>query len=209
MSWWRGAGMLAAAVVTAGYALAVHYSNSHPGSGAAGATLSLLPLLLPGWLLRRSWRPVWWVAAALGAALVIVAAWPLLTRNYPGLYLLQQLGAYLALGIGFGMTLRRGQIPLCTRIAAQVQRPLPEAVARYTRAVTLVWTMLFLMLALTLMATFLLLPLRLWSLYANFVAPLIIGMMFAAEALARRRALPPPQRTGLLAWLRLYLQGSA
>lgn len=204
----RGAGLALAVLASVGYALAVHYSNSHREYGALGAVLALLPLLLVAWIGRRSWRPLWWVAVAAGVALV-VAGWPLLTRNYPLLYLLQQLAVYVALAAGFGMTLREGQVPLCTRIAAQVQQPLPAAVADYTRGVTLAWTLLFAALAPLLVMGYLLLPLPLWSLCANFIAPLLMGAMFGGEALVRRWVLPPQQRAGMLATLRVYLKGGA
>lgn len=208
MNRWRGAGLALAVIASVGYALAVHYSNSHREYGALGAVLALLPLLLVAWLGRRSWRLLWWLAVAAGAALIVVG-WPLLERNYPLLYLLQQLAVYTALAVSFGMTLRDGQVPLCTRIAAQLHSPLPAAVAEYTRGVTLAWTLLFAVLALLLVLTYLLLPLPFWSVCANFIAPLLMGAMFGIEALARRWALPRQQRAGMLAAIRAYLKDGA
>lgn len=203
----RGAGMLTAVAVAVGYALAAHYSNSHLQAGTLGAVLVLLPLLAMAWLWRHSWRPLWWLAAV--AVVLIVVGWPVLEHNFSLLLLLQQCAVYAALAASFGMTLRAGQTPLCTRIAAQVHQPLPAMVARYTRRVTLVWTVLFAALTLALVVGYLMLPLQVWSLCANFGAPLSMALMFLVEALVRRRALPPQMRAGLLATLRAFLDGQA
>jgi uncharacterized membrane protein len=47
-------------------------------------------------------------------------------------------------------------------------------------------------------------PLRVWSLFVNFLSLPLILLMFVAEYAVRRRVLPKVQRNGLIATLRVY-----
>jgi uncharacterized membrane protein len=61
---------------------------------------------------------------------------------------------------------------------------------RYTRQVTVAWTLFFAMTACAFVILFFSAPLRVWSAFANFGAPMAIVLMFAAESRIRRLALP-------------------
>ena len=164
------------------------------------------------------------------AALILLAplrrgrawAWLAFTATLAGLYRLSHSGiATLPLLIPpvvlnafmawvFGHTLVRGRMPLIERIARVMRdpdTPLPTEVVRYTRRVTLAWTVLFVALAvvnlvLALCATpqGLLLaagwrppvtvPLALWSLFANVLNYLFVGALFVLEYAWRQRRLP-------------------
>jgi uncharacterized membrane protein len=52
----------------------------------------------------------------------------------------------------FGRTLRRGQVPLITRIALVGDPALPAALLRYTRGLTAVWCVYFILAALVALA---------------------------------------------------------
>ena len=64
---------------------------------------------------------------------------------------------------------------------------LPASGVAYTRKVTMAWQVFFLVNGSVALATAMLGNVSVWSLYNGFVAYLLMGMMFAAEYLIRRR----------------------
>jgi uncharacterized membrane protein len=120
----------------------------------------------------------------------------------------QQAGFYSMMAFTFARTLRRDRVPLCTHFADRVHGPLSPLELRYTRGVTIAWSVFFLA---NLVATFFLFefaPIRVWSLFANFISLPLILLMFVAEYAIRLRVLPKVQRNGLLATLRVYFADS-
>jgi uncharacterized membrane protein len=197
---------LAAVIVfLAAYSGLSHYSTSRPQAHDLGAALALAPVLTIGFVL------IWRWTGALQAGLTAAAAWfvlrhywPVLTQNFTIVYLLQQCGFYAIMAFGFGRSLLEGRVPLCTQLADRLHGPLSLRELRYTRRVTAAWVIFFL---LNMAATFLLFefaPLRIWSLFVNFCSLPLILLMFAAEYVVRRRALPQTQHSGLMATLRVY-----
>ena len=145
---------------------------------------------------------------AAATAFLLRTCWPLLAQNFSVVYLLQQAGFYSIMAFTFGRSLRAGSIPLCTQLADKVHGPLTALELRYTRQVTVAWTVFFL---LDVAANFLLFefaPLRVWSLFVNFCSLPLILLMFAAEYAVRRRVLPQIQGSGLIATLRVYFADS-
>ncbi len=106
----------------------------------------------------------------------------------------------------FGHTLGARHRPLISRLAESIRGPLPPAVARYTRQVTLAWTLFFAVMAMLSTLLFLFSPIEVWSLFANLLAwPLVIAM-FVIEYLVRRRVLPDERQHGILDGMRAYLK---
>jgi SAM-dependent methyltransferase len=132
---------------------------------------------------------------------MIAAHWGELRSHFVWVYLMQQVGLYGLLGLAFGRTLARGSVPLCTQMAIRVHGSLAEDALRYTRHVTLAWTAFFAITTLALLVLFVAAPLRAWSAFANFGAPLAIVAMFMVENAIRYRALPGMQHAGLIATL--------
>ena len=206
MSATRGRRLQLAAVLALilAYASVSHYCLIG-GRRELGAALAVTPLLALGAsLLRRSKGPL--IAATVGGAtaLLLYDCWPLLERNFSLVYLLQECGMNGLLAAIFGRSLRAGETPLCTRLADQLHGPLTAAEMRYTRRVTLAWTLLFVAITLTTLGLYVAAPLAAWSLFVNFVIVPLIGAMFVAELAVRRRVLPPADRGGILASLRLF-----
>jgi uncharacterized membrane protein len=186
------------------YASLSHYCLTG-GRRELGAALAVTPLLALGAsLLRRSKGPL--VAATVGvaAAVLLYDCRPLLEKNFSLVYLLQECGMNGLLAAVFGRSLRAGETPLCTRLADQLHGPLTAAEMRYTRRVTLAWTLLFVAITLTTLGLYVAAPLAVWSSFVNFVVVPLIGAMFLAELAVRRRVLPPADRGGILASLRLF-----
>jgi len=142
------------------------------------------------------------LTAGLGG--LIYALWPLLRQNYPLAFLVQEGGVYFLLGLTFARSLRPHRVALCTRLADKVHGPLSPQEVQYTRRVTAAWAVFFFSIVAASILLYLFAPLRIWSIYINFCVPSLVGTMFVAEYLVRRRVLPPHQRAGLLATVRVY-----
>lgn len=153
------------------------------------------------------------LGAGLLAGLLIAQNWSALEVNFPWFYLLEHAGTNLMLGGVFGATLLHKQVPLCTRIAQIVHsEELPGSVARYTRQVTLAWTVFFLANASVSIALFLFAPLTVWSTYANILTAPLVALVFLVEYAIRVRTMPAEFHSTIVAsiaafWLRQY--GSA
>jgi uncharacterized membrane protein len=208
--YWRRRLQLSAIIAFAvAYAGLSHYSNSSGGSHDLGIGLAVVPVLMVGLLLLWRWtRP--WVAvlAAAAAAALLRYFWPVLEQNFSVVYLLQEGGFYSLMAASFGQSLLAGREALCTQLADKVHGPLTPQEVHYTRQVTAAWALFFVLITACTVALFILAPLRIRSLFANFCVPPLIGLMFAGEYAVRRRTLPQVQRAGLLAAVRVYFASS-
>jgi uncharacterized membrane protein len=84
----------------------------------------------------------------------------------------------------------------------------PEA-QRYTRAVTAAWTIFFVCISLLSVLLYAFAPLRLWSIFSNFLTLPLAALMFVGEYLLRQRLLPSMHRITLADTARAYFQSPA
>ena len=197
--------LAAVAVFFIAYAGLSHYSNSNPQGHDLGAALALGPVLAIGFVLIWRWSGALpGLLAAAAAAFLARHYWPLFTRNFSIVYLIQQCGFYAIMAFGFGRSLLKGRVPLCTQLADKIHGPLSAAELRYTRKVTIAWVVFFLLNMAVTGLLFAFAPLRIWSLFVNFLSVPLILLMFGAEYAVRRRALPQVQTSSLIATLRMY-----
>ncbi|GJH29205.1 hypothetical protein [Caballeronia novacaledonica] len=191
----------------AAYQLAAHHAASTPGAHGLGLALVLAPILLialnavvrspaRGWLL-----PLW--------ALACVASWlgraPLTAHFGWGLWL-EHASFNLALAWMFGRTLVHGREPLCTQFATMVHGQIEARVVRYTRHVTLAWTLFFVATAFVSTVLFACASIVAWSTFANYLALPLVGLMFVAEYACRRIALPDMEPSSIMDAVRAYTQ---
>lgn len=180
-------------------------------AGAAGLVFAIASL----WLMTRSppspWTPVvllipmlavaatgaWrggqraWsvVAGASALALALLAAHG--GALSPGQMLLaEHVMIHVALALSFGFSLRPGVQPLIARAAERLHGTLTPAKERYTRRLTLAWTVYFVAMALVSIAVHASLPFHVWALYANVGTPLALAAMFGGESWLRHRLHP-------------------
>ncbi|HWW19934.1 MAG TPA: hypothetical protein VNZ06_03940 [Steroidobacteraceae bacterium] len=201
---WLRHGLVAASILT--YALLQHYANTTPGAAALGAGLAITPLLIT-WLLlarRTPWPRIGVLLASLLAAALLAESWSRIEHSFPLMFMLQEAGVYLILAFGFGRSLMSGQTPLCTHWATRIHGPLSEPVERYTRAVTLAWTVFFVAISLTSVLLYAFAALRVWSIFSNFLTLPLVALMFAIEYEVRRHRLPWMQRASLADTARAY-----
>ncbi|MGG2395538.1 hypothetical protein ACJRW5_01115 [Pseudomonas sp. SH1-B] len=161
------------------YPFAVYYGMEHLSPRLFAVLLGAL------WLARvltARQRPggLWLAISALAFCLLLgVAGEPALLRWYPVLLNLMLLAL-------FGLSLKYGP-PLVERMARLREPQLPEVAVRYTRKVTLVWTLFFCANTLVLIALALWAPLAWWTLYTGLISYGLIGLLFAGEWLIRQQ----------------------
>jgi uncharacterized membrane protein len=189
------------AVIT--YAGLSHYCNS-TGAHRLGAALALTPLTAVALVLAWRWAPLAAIFLAGTLAAVLSKFWPLLEGNFSTFYLVQESGVYTLFGLTFSRSLLRNHTALCTQLADKLHGPLSPREVLYTRRVTAAWAAFFFTIAAVSILLFLNAPLRIWSIYINFCVLPLVGAMFVAEYLVRRRVLPQVKRAGLLATVRVY-----
>jgi uncharacterized membrane protein len=205
----RSVRALAIALAVIAYAVLAHFSNAVSGNESLGAILAIAPLWLAAVILawRSSRRWLGLVACGL-AALLAYAGWDNLKNHYTWLYLIQQVGAYALLGISFGRSLGLHRVPLCTRFATLVHGRLSASATRYTRSVTVAWTVFFAAMSSALLLLFVAAPLAVWSVFANFCAAPLVALMFIGEYLVRHRVLPDMQHASILDTVRAVSRGA-
>lgn len=192
------AGFLSVAVIAV-YAVVAHYSSAQGEVGAWAAVVALAPVVLAaaGFARRNASGVLLWLAAAAAAGL-LAWAWPWLQHNVAWLYFLQHVGVNGALGLLFGVTLVAPRRPLCTVIAGLVHPRMTPLVERYTRQVTVAWTVFFAAMVAVSVLLFLAAPVEVWSVFANLLTYPLVGLMFVVENEVRKRVIPPEDRVGLL-----------
>jgi uncharacterized membrane protein len=194
----------AVCVLIVAYTCLSHYCNTR-GAHRLGAALALAPPLAFVLGVLRHTVPafVLLLATALGG-LLLYDGWPILEKNFSVVYLLQECGMYGLLAVGFGRSLRAGDIALCTRLADKLHGPLNAAEIRYSRRVTLAWTLFFALMTVTVAVLYVSVTRAVWSAFVNFASIPLIATMFAAEYVVRGRVLPHTERRGIWATMRVF-----
>lgn len=198
---------IAAGVIA--YPVLAHYSAATSAAAtlpSLGVAVSLLPALLI--LLVLTWRSSRRAIMALvcvGVGALLWGFWGALEHNFSWVYFLQHAGTNVMLAAVFGLTLAHGQKALCTRFAETVHRTgLPPEAVRYTRQITLAWTLFFLAMSLTSGILFFFFSIQAWSVFANFFTLPLVLLMFAVEYAVRLRKLPHLEKHSILDGMRAY-----
>jgi len=195
-------------VLIIGYAVLSHYSASSPDKKGLGAALSIGPVLLISVVLLWRWtRPLIALLVAVSLCALLYDYWPAVERNYEWADLAQQCGAYSLVALSFARSLFGGRVPMCTQLAGKLHASLTAAEISYTRHATVAWAVFYGLMALTILTLFFAAPLRVWSLFVNFVAFALIMLMGIADHAIRRRVLPRRADGGILALIQRSLIG--
>jgi len=185
---WLRAGALLALVVA--WAVIAHVNSAGNTNPDLAAALAVTPVVALGGL------------AMLG---VLAWSWPTLRQNIAFLYYVQHLGTNLAFAALFGRTLFGEGEALVTQFALMAHSGvISDAQARYSRQVTIAWTLFFLITALISTVLFSLDLMAAWSIFANLLTLPLVGLMFVAEHLCRYRILPPADRSTVADTIRGY-----
>lgn len=197
---------IALLTLVVGWAVLAHQGSAgdaHPDFSAALATAPIVAIAVM--LLWRAGHPLWIIGGGVAVFLLLAWAWPLLRQNIALLYYVQHVGTNLALATLFGRTLFAGHEALVSQFArfahGGVISPLK---ARYTRQVTVAWTVFFLATATLSTLLFFLAPAAAWSVFANLLTVPLLVLMFAGEHLVRQRVLPPEDCSSIADTIRGY-----
>lgn len=192
-------------VLVIGYPLLAHHTNENTHNRTLGLLVALAPVIAIAVALAwRSARRFMMLGVLLLLCVALWSIWPALEHHFGLVYWLQHVGMQLIFFMVFGRTLIAGRQPLCTRFAEAVHAPLTPQHYRYTRQVTIAWTLFFVAMALISTGLFFLAPLATWSVFANFLTLPLVVLMFVAEYLVRRRMLPDLKNTHILDAVRAY-----
>lgn len=200
MGSWLFAGILAL-----GYAVFAHYASAAEDIGAWAILLAAAPILVIGLGFARDNR--WGILALLLAMAgfgVLAWLWPSLHNPAAWLYFLQHFGVNSALALIFGRTLTGGRRPLITALAAVVHEVMTPELNRYTRQVTIAWTIFFAACSALSAGLFFFGPIEAWSVFANILSLPLIGLMFLVENEVRKRTLHKRDLVGLKATVRAF-----
>lgn len=197
---------LAVGVLIIAWAALAHYGSAGGAPADFSVALASAPIVaLVVILLWRVGHPLWIALGGLAMLGLLALAWPTLRQNVALLYYLQHLATNLALGALFGRSLFAGREPLVTHFAKLAHDGVISAVkARYTRRVTVAWTIFFLASAGVSTALFWLAPAIAWSVFANLLSVPLLGLMFVGEHLIRHFALGPEDRSSVADTIRGY-----
>ena len=190
------------------YVLLSHYALSlAPAGGSRFAAIALLPYLAVAAILAwRSHHRYAWLLMCGVLALVASHYLHAIGDHAAWVYFVQHVSGNAMLALVFGATLLRGRVPLCTRIASLQHDPMEPRLVRYTRQVTLAWTIFFAANAGMSVALFAYAPIVVWSTFANILAVPLVALMFAAEYLVRLRCLPNMKHTSIFDAMRGYIR---
>ena len=197
------------AVVMLGYPALMHLLLTSGQWPASTLLLGLAPLAALPLALLAARRIAWGLATL--AALVIASGygWNALLHSQEWIYLMQNVSMQSLLAWVFGHTLRAGHEPLISQFARRVQgADYSPAIAAYTRRATWAWALFSAAMALISLLLFATAPLAIWSFFVNFVALILLGLMFALEYAARRYFLRGEPQVPFFKSISLYWENS-
>lgn len=120
-----------------------------------------------------------------------------LRSHYQWLFLIQDSAFFMLLAYYFASSLRAGREPLCTFFARYVHHTLSPELLKYTRFLTKVWVLFFVLTACISSLLFFFTPTAVWAFFTNLLVPFLAVGVFVVENACRRFVLPPADRVGL------------
>ncbi|MBC7955976.1 MAG: hypothetical protein H7Y33_08925 [Cytophagales bacterium] len=201
-------GALALAAIA--YVAASHWLMTQTQASSWNVVIVLMPMLLA--LGVGSWRSGQRLMGGIAfLVLLVLCVQAGLGVKVPAhvLYLGQHVGFNLFLAVFFGSTLRAGHTALITTLATRVHGGhLVPAMSVYTRNVTRAWAIFFVVTVLISLALFFTASFEAWAIFANWVSPISVVLMFGGEHLLRYRLHPEFERSTVAQAIRAYMQGS-
>lgn len=194
-----------------GYSVLAHLAAADPDPDMLDAAVAIAPVLALALLMAwRSPQRPWMLLLCLGACAALYALGNRVVQHFNWVFLIQHVGIQALLGLAFGRSLRAGQVPMVSRLAAPAHGgELSPALRRYTRQVTWAWTLYFAAICMVSLGLFWLAPVAVWSVFANLLNLPLLILMFAAEYGARVLLLDPADRSGPLEAIRAWRQSGS
>jgi uncharacterized membrane protein len=152
-------------------------------------------------LLELRWRA--WLAFAAACA---IFAWLVQTVGGRPLLYAPSVLIPAALCWFFGRTLFAGRVALVTAVAVAARPATPDYLLRYSRGLTRLWTGIFAAMSAWDLALALFAPHAAWSLMANCVNYLVIGLAVGGEYLFRRLRFRDYDHPGFAEYLKIVVR---
>lgn len=201
----RRGGIALAAIATVAFGVGVHLALVNHIPPAAGALLCLVPLTgFVLWGLKHPRHRVLFGCGVAAVAAILWMRWDILEAHFPDVFYVEHVGINLALALLFGRTLVGGREPLVGTFARVAHGYTTPALQRYTRRVTIAWTLFFLGMALASTVLYAMKWMAAWSLLVNAGSPTLIALMFLVEYAIRHRVLPDLERMGIFGGIRAF-----
>jgi uncharacterized membrane protein len=109
----------------------------------------------------------------------------------------------------FGRTLVRGREPIITRFSRSVHGPLPPAMERFTRKVTIAWCVFFAAQLIVSAFLFAFAALGTWSLFVNLLNLPLLAVMFVGQLVYRMLRYPDYPRTSIGQAIQAYTKDAS
>ena len=155
--------------------------------------LAMLVVVVPSALYRLRGCPREQLSSLALLPLVTVATLALAALlNSGGYVLMVPVVVNAALLLGFGITLRRGSMPMIERFARLQSAELGAAEKDWCRLWTRIWCAFFVFNGGTTLALALTAPVSWWALYTGLLAYALVGALLGIEWLMRRRRFKVP-----------------
>jgi uncharacterized membrane protein len=103
----------------------------------------------------------------------------------------------------FGRTLHSNREPLITAIGEAARGPLPPAMRHYTRRLTQLWCLVFLVMLIWSAILPTLRQPELWSWFTNIINYGVVGVLFVGEFMLRKKLFPTHNHPGFFEYLRI------
>lgn len=149
--------------------------------------------------LRAGSKRAWLIFSLLCAAILLV--------EYLGLTLyllfLPPVVIPLLLLFVFGRTLHSNREPLITAIGEAARGPLSPAMRHYTRRLTQLWCLVFLVMLIWSAILPTLRQPELWSWFTNIINYGVVGVLFVGEFMLRKKLFPTHNHPGFFEYLRI------
>jgi len=196
---------VAVLVALVAYALAAHLVFASGEGTRLVALFAWAPLAVTAlWLLWSSPYRRIVVLAVAGATVALWVLWPDRGLDVGLVYLGQYVAAQMALCALFGRTLLAGHEPLVTRLARLVHKELPPPITRYTRHVTIAWTLFFAGMGVVAVLVYAFAPAAAWSVFVNLLTLPCVCAVFVIEYIVRRLRFPWFGHASILAGVRAF-----
>ncbi len=197
-----------AVVAISAYIVLMYLSSSAPD--AAARTVVLTVLAWQGFAVALLWlnnKRLWAVLLAAPAILLFVYYDHL--AKFEWLCVIPNLLVNGSLCYFFAQTLAPGKTALITNLATRVHGTLPPPIERYTRHITVVWSLFFALNIVISLALYFAVSFAAWSLFSNVYAMPMLIAMFALEYLYRRLRFPWFEHVSIAAGVRAFTSFSS
>lgn len=196
-------------ILVLGYALLANYTLQSKEYAAIGAIVALIPIFISCALLAfRSRRRYLMLGLLALICPLFWFAWEYFKLHYNWVYWLMHESFQLLLLITFARTLMAGKQPLCTQFATIVHESITLEHAAYTRKITVAWALFFASILLISNILFFFYPIKIWSIFVNFLYLPLVVLMFVVEYMVRQWVLPQENQTSILDAVHAFMNRS-